>query len=465
MSSDTDKQKEILGGLLTQASSNHTAKKVIGAYILGGSYKANHVIIKKFDATHQEAAAVFLGLTVRGGENQKLYKNLTILSDRILLKIESLFDIVCDDCKDIYHNTLEDSPLFTCRVCMQGSHSCTKIQQKAEAYNAIPEEQRVSGMSWLCSECHRKNDLSLTPINTVTSKPQHEQSLSGNSSQTDENDDNEPEDESDSRESPRRHDNPPTDGEICKDFKTGRCKHGISGKRQINGIACPKAHPVPCRRYCRNGNHERGGCTRGKQCRYFHLNICRSSLTKRECLNADCQYFHLKYTKRTAAPTERRPSSKPDHTYPAQKKPAKKQTQQRFRFDSITSAGNFTPYPATINGKKNGKEPIKSVNDNQSETDFLFKLMESMKEGIINQVTDKLTEFQYNLPNLIREQTMRLHVPQTQVTHLPPMTVSHHQMNLPPQMNVPPQMDPTQGVSQHPFQQSGFPPQFPGYCY
>ena len=235
MTPDIESQEEVLGEILTRAASNHLAKKVIGAYVPGKSYNINYQNIKSFDAAHQEAAASFFGFTVRGESDKKLYKNLKILSDRILLKIESFFEILCNDCEETYRNTLDCAPVFTCRICMQGSHTCAKVTQRAAAYEAVPEDMRMTGMSWLCSECHRKNDLTITPKNDVTStsqKPGEVEKVDADKKEVKE----------DVKSIPPPK---PKEEDICKDYLKKRCAHGISGKKLVEGNPCPKAHPHP----------------------------------------------------------------------------------------------------------------------------------------------------------------------------------------------------------------------------
>ena len=436
MTSNIEHQKEVVGEILTRAASNHIAKKVISAYVPGQSYRSNHQNIKKFDATHQEAAAAFLGFTVRGDNEKKLYKNLSTLSDRILLKIESLFEILCKDCNETYRNTLDDTPLFTCWTCLQGSHNCDKVKERSAAYEAIPEDMRMSGMAWLCCECHKKNDLSLSPQNAVTSSSQHQQQ--------DEKEENESGNGTDRDNPSRNRDNhpaPPAPEDICEAFKTGRCPHGISGKRQISGTPCPKLHPRLCSRFRKNGTHDRFGRTKGTECRFFHPKVCKGSLAKdRICLNKECPYLHLRYTIRKkledAERSNRNPSKDPRQKDQPQNGQGK--SKQRTRFDSSSSGS--TPH------QRKRKDSTKQVNE--SETDFLYRLMEGMKVGIVSQVTEKLAEFQLNLPNLIREQSRGQNASQ-------------------PRIALPPGMTQTQGVPHIPYRHPGYPPAtlFPGYSY
>lgn len=399
-----EKQKLVLGDLLNRA--DHLAKKVISAYTPGNSYKSNHLNIKKFDSAHQEAAATFLGFAVRGENEKKLYKNLSTLSDRILLKIESFFEIDCRECNEKYSNSIEDQPPLTCRLCLQGSHSCQKILEKVDAYKEIPEALLLVGMTWLCSECFKKNDLALVSdevtIHSDAITPHQEPTEDVTEVNAD-------------RESPRRQVNNAVPIErssvVCEAYKKRNCPHGLTGKRLVDGKPCPKSHPPRCFRYCKHGDNARLGCTKGNDCKYFHPKLCRDSVKKRVCLRKDCTFLHLKNTRRNPSPTEPEESEMP-----------KNRQKQKIRFDSLASLS--TPYPPTVQRRFSAKEVPNHVGD--SENSFLLQLIENLKEGIINQVTDKLVEFQSTIPVLIKEQ-MKLCIPvQNQLN--PP---AQNQMNFP----------------------------------
>ena len=158
-----DEKKLILGSLLNDSRTDPLAKRIIGAYNPASSYKANLLSIKSCKSGPIEACAKLLGFTVKDEEGKKCYKNLEMLSDRIILKIESLFEMHCDECNDEYCNTLEDTPLLHCRLCMQGSHNCESMKLKAQSYNECLEgSTQPKGLVWLCHECLLKNDLKLT---------------------------------------------------------------------------------------------------------------------------------------------------------------------------------------------------------------------------------------------------------------------------------------------------------------
>ena len=106
-----DKKSLALGELLNRPEADSLAKKVIGAYKPNVMHSTNVANIKACKAAAVESCAKLLGFNVRDNDDKKLYKNLEILSDRVILKIESLFEILCDECHEEYQNTLEDDPV------------------------------------------------------------------------------------------------------------------------------------------------------------------------------------------------------------------------------------------------------------------------------------------------------------------------------------------------------------------
>ena len=83
---------------------------------------------------------------------------------------------------------------------------------------------------------------------------------------------------------------------VCKHYRTGRCKHGLSGKKDGT---CAYSHPKPCNNFLKNGPRGRGGCTRGENCRFFHPQMCHSSLQERLCARENCKFMHIKGTRRS----------------------------------------------------------------------------------------------------------------------------------------------------------------------
>lgn len=394
----TEHQKTVIGGLLNAA--DPLSKKVISAYNPAVKYQTNLSNVRRFDAVHIEAAATLFGLVVREND-KKLYKNLKVLSDRVILKIEALFESTCTDCGEPYCNKLEDKPLLSCYLCLQGCHSCTDVAGKLELDSKPP-----IGTVWLCSGCHKKNDLDLAPSLAATApKPvvdattEVTQTPGANTEETEAPGD---------RVSPRRdRDDEVGDDDqrpvICEAYKRRECPHGLTGKRHIDGKPCSGRHPPRCFRYCKHGDNKKLGCVKGTDCNYYHPRLCRNSLAKRLCLNSDCTFVHLKFTRRSEDAREQRPDGARDKR-PA---PAEK-TKQQIRFSSTATLGD-TPYAPTIQ-KRNTANPERPKTDSiePDTASFLLKLMENMKEGILLQLSDKLQEFHAVIPELVQKEQLKM---------------------------------------------------------
>ena len=398
MATDTTaKQKAVLGSLLTRADA--LAKKVISVYSPSVKYNTNLQNIKRLNAEHIEAAATFLGFCVRA-ENKKLYKNLSVLSDRVILRIESLFESTCLECSETYCNTLTDKPPLTCHLCMQGSHNCERIKEKAKS------TPRPGGSVWLCFDCFKKNDLTLMSIEQANG-----------SLETVEEEEKNSEESEDDRDSPRRNRQKEnnSDAPICEAYKRRECPHGLTGKREVEGKPCPNQHPPRCFRWCKHGDNKRVGCTKGDECRYFHPKLCRSSVLKRFCPNQNCTYHHLKHTRR---PKENQDTRNPDRRGRRKSSTIPPPPSGLLRYDSASTL-NGTPYVPTIqkrtttaaktqdlnDNNNNNKPPVPRDSNDRSDA-FLFQLLENMKEGIVNQVSDRLVEFQSMIPEMVKEQVL-----------------------------------------------------------
>lgn len=149
------------------------------------------------------------------------------------------------------------------------------------------------------------------------------------------------------------------------------------------------------------------GCTKGDDCKFLHPKLCRNSVLKRYCPNKDCTFHHLKHTRRPREQSEGANRDNPKPGYDASK-PSR--TFPKFRWDSVSTL-NDTPVPPTIQKRDSvtvsvtGNQPRRATtkNANQNE-DFLLQLLENMKEGIVLQMSEKLSEFQASIPELVREQ-------------------------------------------------------------
>ena len=85
---------------------------------------------------------------------------------------------------------------------------------------------------------------------------------------------------------------------VCEKYKRLNCPHGRNGQTEIDGEQCKKLHPKKCFRWCKAGKDETRGCTNGDNCMFYHPILCRNSVRYKKCLNSDCTFTHLQYTKR-----------------------------------------------------------------------------------------------------------------------------------------------------------------------
>ena len=83
---------------------------------------------------------------------------------------------------------------------------------------------------------------------------------------------------------------------ICHLYKQGKCPHGKSGNRMINGQRCNFQHPRKCIKYCRFGSDKYQGCI--GTCEFFHPILCRNSVRYRQCYSYNCTFAHLAGTER-----------------------------------------------------------------------------------------------------------------------------------------------------------------------
>ena len=418
----SENHRIVIGELLNRV--DQLSKKVLSAYNPSASYNSNLQNLKKFDAAHLERTAFSLGFTVRDEDDKKLYKNLSILTDRIILKIESLFETDCSDCGEKYRNKSSDEPLLTCQLCLQGSHCCPKIRERVDALKNVPDDSQLIGMVWICYECMKKNNLALLPSTSQAAVPIPDEPES-----TEQHPDEQLEETADlDRGSPRRNRdnvaNEQTDTrtiDTCEAYKKRNCPHGLTGKRLINGKPCDKKHPPRCFRYCKHGENRRLGCLKGSNCKYFHPRLCKDSVLKRECLKQDCSYDHLKFTRRSQDGTSRQSESKE-----MAKKP-----DRRMRFNSVTSVGTPTRFPVQKRSVGLPKPPVTAPTSESNS--FLLQFLENMKEGIINQVSEKMTQLQATIPSIVQEQ-IRTSAPPLQQYPLShsqqPLTYSQAAQNL-----------------------------------
>ena len=144
---------------------------------------------------------------------------------------------------------------------------------------------------------------------------------------------------------------------ICRFFLRRNCKHGIVGKN------CDFQHPKLCHKFTKNGD-KNGGCKK-TQCKFFHPNLCRSSLKERKCLKKNCRFFHLNGTQREESSKITNPSNVTNKDQPASEN----------RVTVSSSYSQAVRQRAPLAGDSSGPSPGQSVADssnNYMTGDFLW---------------------------------------------------------------------------------------------
>ena len=425
-------------------------KRILDKYRHDVKHSVNYKALKGFLNNKLEKCAEFLKLEVRTKDDAQtqLYPNKETLVDRIILKIESLFETKCEECESKYRNRLSDTeePLLSCFLCYQGSHDCEIVKAKYEPLREYFADAtgKLNGLNWLCWGCRKKNDLALTP------KPKKTVVLPGDPTEPTENneendepeiehgDDEEEQTEEPEERSPRRDHPIPQRGDICPLYKKMQCPHGLTGKRHVDGAPCAKLHPKRCIRYCRSATDKKHGCIKGKECKYYHPILCRHSVKRHVCLDKNCKFTHLKGTKRYDPDLRVNQRSQQMPETPRAYVPLRNNFQQT---PSAYPPMSRNPRPCE------DTEPARTAEANGSDRSFLSKL-----PHILNQMQAKQADIQTQLMQLIRQQPPQWpHVPQQQepqpiLQQAPMLPQGHHVpliMNAPPLPTQPWNLQPT----------------------
>ena len=84
---------------------------------------------------------------------------------------------------------------------------------------------------------------------------------------------------------------------ICRHLRRGHCKHGLSGKEEVEKGqgGCKFRHPYVCNNFVNHGTDAEKGCTKGRDCRFFHQLHCNKERVEGYCeshIQKKCQYKH-----------------------------------------------------------------------------------------------------------------------------------------------------------------------------
>ena len=494
--------KKIVLGELLNICTNDQERKCLSSYNSDRSYEANMEALKANSADVLVAGAKLLRMTPLSDDGKKLYQNKGVLSDRIILRIEALFDMECGDCKETYRNPLDVEPRIRCRLCLQGCHNCEETERKVKALEELQGSGLLpSGGVWLCNACFTKNDhenlghLKTKRKENVTAGVT--ESKSTDLSIIEEEGEQSAPEESDntkrtSKISPRRGRSESADNNqqnsglkhdhmknICPLYLKKECPHGLRGNKEIDGHKCSLNHPPQCRKYCGFGEHPRLGCQKRRECKYYHPKLCRNSELSHKCMNINCTYVHLKRTIRPrrdqlqptqasnlpwqstagqqAAPRQRNPStsSRQDDLLPfypggRQQNAPKAPLNRDMRRDSAWSVAP-TPYPPTIGHNKPAqrirKDSTRSRQESSSEQSNFLEHLEDMKKGLYQKMDERFDA----MISQIQDRLSRLDPPQV-IAEAPQMMPPFH----PQQLQQVPMQPPIHMMKSAPFQSSYF---------
>ena len=296
-----------IGNLLLRASTNEIVKRVISAFDPDASRSVNRKSLGSLKLELLEPCAEFLGIELSDTEDNKVYTKDTLVS-RVVFELSALLPSECSDCNERYVVELEpeNKPLFHCHMCFRGAHSCASVTALHTALSSCTQFDLLSRHVWLCKACKESS----FPIQSRKRKTRHDSikntdsrssSLNARKNLSQDNSHSLVIDERTVNDSALRAKlENVRKGQVCQNYKKGKCLHGLRGKKEINGQVCELEHPKYCSRFCRFGTHKKYGCTKGSNCEFCHPVLCKFSVRSKLCTNSDCTFIHLKGTRRKA---------------------------------------------------------------------------------------------------------------------------------------------------------------------
>ena len=239
----------------------------------------------------------------------------------LICRIQNLLIDKCQFCLQNYATDKDEKLLLSCSICGQSVHdSClqnilgNKYTNELTACDVLSllNPYNLSSFHFLCNRCsvanipQSVNGLKKSALAKMDGP--NTNSLSGSNSVAKGSDSPESNDESllppsvDSSagamlpEANKKagfvnRDTQKSD-KVCRYYLKGTCKHGRKG------ASCLFAHPPYCNRLLTYGTHSSRGCNKGSECEFVHPKMCYKSLSKRQCFNENCPFFHIKGTKR-----------------------------------------------------------------------------------------------------------------------------------------------------------------------
>ena len=338
--SDIKAQEQIVATLCAEAPSD-AIRNCLRKYV------PSKQVVQITATVKQEKKQVLVEtLAYLGVPDMEQYK-AEALPHELVCRIQNLFPDICHLCSKSYCVKLHEKPIISCARCGQGCHNECFLQRLGIMEGDLNEENdhgisllnphAAVGLIFFCGFCQKhvvpqkenlkikaaskkkpelsQNQRTTTTINKEADQPQTPavDQIQEDHVETEDASQEESEvghilpvnqnragrvvfSEQNRSVSARNECQEPNISAgnmvgICRFYKQGRCRHGISGKKDGT---CKFSHPKPCQKFLTNGNRRQRGCTKNERCKFFHPIICKSSLIERTCIKEDCKYLHIK---------------------------------------------------------------------------------------------------------------------------------------------------------------------------
>ena len=182
---------------------------------------------------------------------------------------------------------------------------------------------------------------------------------------------------------------------ICEQYRRNNCPHGRKGLDEVDGKLCDKLHPKKCFPWCKAGSNAKHGCTKGRDCPFYHPILCRNSLRYRKCTNPSCTFTHLKFTRRFNQPSEQ------ENVY--EEKIHDYSNQHTHHNKSTAVPRENVPHPWDAHNSQETRNLANSrpQSENRSHSDsmaFLVDLIESMKKEM-RRANSEMEDFKKDITN------------------------------------------------------------------
>ena len=387
-SDNDDTNSNIIDGL-AQHSPSDDVKNTILLYSTQKDSTTIRKELNKSDINILKATANYLGLPSD-------YKTANVISNKIVTKLNALMRCICQICQT-YYNAGDEAALY-CSKCTRPCHdACCQ-----ESLNALKPGLTLIYNCYSCTKNNKSDsDVDVDII------------------QTKEYDQPKPLIQTEDNFTKDLLSQPKTDTIIkvvnafnldllharyprssyptCEHYKRGNCPHGRRGLDEVDGEQCRNLHPKKCFRWIKAGNHRVHGCNNGPKCEYYHPILCRNSLRYRKCLNPDCSFTHLRFTKRhnENENKDNYPENRQSDNHHHIREPNASEPRQ----SSITvSQSHLNPRPPTPwyqpndNALDTQMHSQNQPKENSPNMSFLVELMSSLKKDIKSEIKAINTE-------------------------------------------------------------------------